>query len=148
MLHARHDGPGAIVSTFALHLQSAVQYERFDAVASFTGRDGSGSFGILAGHERMIACLDFGLAAFGTAEGARHYLALPGGVLHFRDNELYLSTRRYLRDEDYRRVSVALQEEFRFEQESLREVRESLQRMEREMFRRLWEMGRGGERLL
>lgn len=148
MLHARHDGAGESVSAFVLHLQSALQYERFDAVASFAGRDRSGGFGILAGHERMIACLDFGLAAFGTADGRRHYLALPGGVLYFRDNQLYLSARRYLRDEDYRRVSAALQEELRVEQESLRGVRQSLQRMEREMFRRLWEMGRGGERLL
>lgn len=47
-----------------MHLQSATQYERVDDVTSFVGEDGSGSFGILAGHARAMTLLSFGLARF------------------------------------------------------------------------------------
>ena len=33
------------------------------------------------------------------------YLACPGGVLNFADNQLTVNTRRYLRDDDYQRIS-------------------------------------------
>lgn len=137
-----------MINSFALELFGLRQKERFDAVVSFVGHDRSGSFGLLAGHERTIACLDFGLAAFSTSDGRRRYIALPGAVLHFCSNELRLCTRRFLVGEDYRRVAASLDEEFRIEQDGLRHLRESLRRMERDMFRRIWEMGRAGEQLL
>ncbi|MDE3119903.1 MAG: F0F1 ATP synthase subunit epsilon [Nitrospirota bacterium] len=130
---------------FVLHLQSATQYERLDGVTSFVGEDDSGVFGILAGHARFMTALVFGLARFRTAETSWQFLALPGALLYCVDNELFINTRRYLRDEDYTRISQALDEQLLAEETALRSLKDSLHRLEEEMFKRLWKMGRGGE---
>jgi len=133
------------MKTFVLHLQSATQYERIEEVISFIGEDDSGSFGLLAGHARLMTLLRFGLAWFRTSDNRRHYLALPGAVLYFVNGQLYLNTRRYLRDMDYKRVASALREQLLVEEENLSGMKESLHRLEEEMFKRLWKMRRGGE---
>jgi F-type H+-transporting ATPase subunit epsilon len=130
---------------FTLQLQDATQAERIDGVSSFVGEDDSGSFGIQAGHARFMTTLVFGLARFRVGQGVWEYLAIPGAVLYFVDNTLYLSTRRYLRDADYERISTALQERLLAEEEELRDTKESLRRMEEEMLRRLWTMRRAAE---
>jgi F-type H+-transporting ATPase subunit epsilon len=127
---------------FALLLQSASQYERIDGVASFVGEDESGSFGILPGHARMITVLSYGLARFRTAGESWAYLALPGGVLYFVHDELRISTRRYFKDSDYRRISGVLLDRLLGEEEEIRATRESVYRLEQEMFRRLRDMAR------
>jgi len=66
---------------------------------------------------------------------------LPGAVLYFNDNELSLSTRRYLMDDDYERISIALHEQLLAEENELRELKKSLHHMEEEVLRRLWEIG-------
>jgi len=129
------------VKSFTLRLQDATQSEEIAGVASFVGEDASGSFGILAGHARMMASLIIGLARFRIGEETWQYLALPGAVLYFHDNVLTLSTRHYLRDNDYMRVSQALQQQLLAEEEKLHTMKKSLHRMEEEVFKRLWEMG-------
>jgi len=128
---------------FTLELNDAAGSERIDEVACFVGEDASGSFGILAGHARMLTALVTGLARFRAADGGWTYLALPGGVLYFRDQRLTISTRRYLLDRDYRRISAALQRHLLAEEDQLRDMKRTLHRMEQEVFRRLWEIGRG-----
>lgn len=130
------------MSTFVLHLQSGTQYERIDDAVSFVAADDSGSFGLLAGHERMMACLGPGLARFRRADEAWHYLALPGAVLYFAGNELYINTRRYVATTDYTRASAAWREELLAEEDKLRSVAESLSRLEDEMLKRLWSLQR------
>lgn len=134
--------------TFVLHLQSGTQYERFEDAVSFVGVDDSGSFGILAGHARMMTCLSIGLACFRKAGGAWRFLAQPGAVLYFADNQLYLSTRRYLHDPDYKHVSAALREELLADEEKLRGIRESLHRLEDEMLKRMWSLQRDARGLV
>ncbi|HDY82572.1 MAG TPA: F0F1 ATP synthase subunit epsilon [Halieaceae bacterium] len=129
------------MKSFTLRLQDATQSEEIAGVTSFVGEDASGSFGILAGHARMMASLIIGLARFRIGEEAWQYLALPGAVLYFHDNVLTLSTRHYLRDNDYMRVSQALQQQLLAEEEKLHTMKKSLHRMEEEVFKRLWEMG-------
>jgi F-type H+-transporting ATPase subunit epsilon len=129
------------VKSFTLWLQDATQSEEITGVTSFVGVDTSGSFGILAGHARMMASLIFGLARFRVGEEAWQYLALPGAVLYFHDNVLTLSTRHYLRDNDYMSVSQALQQQLLVEEEKLHAMKKSLHHMEEEVFKRLWEMG-------
>jgi F-type H+-transporting ATPase subunit epsilon len=126
-----------------MHLQSATQYERIEQVTQFVGEDVSGSFGILAGHHRMMTSLMFGLARFRMEEDEWQFLALPGGVLYFVENELFLNTRRYLRGTDYVGIAKALEHQLRSEEVSLRDLKESLHRLEEEMFKRLWSLGRG-----
>ncbi len=130
---------------FIMHLQSATQYERIEQVTTFVGEDVSGSFGILAGHHRMMTSLLFGLARFRTEEDEWEFLALPGGMLYFVENELFLNTRRYLRGTDYAGIAKALEQQLRSEEALLRDLKESMHRLEEEMFKRLWSLGRGGE---
>lgn len=130
------------MNTFVLHLQSGTQYERIDHVVSFVATDASGSFGLLAGHARLMTCLTTGLARFRTADGAWCYLALPGGVLYFVGNELFLNTRHYLHDADYTRLSATWHQEVLAEADTLRTLTASLNRLEEEMLKRLWSLQR------
>ena len=132
------------MNTFRLTLCDATRRETFEEVISFVGEDTSGSFGILAGHARLMTVLLFGLARFRRADGHWRYLAFPGALLYFVNDELSISTRRYLLDEDYGRISAALQEQLFAEEEDLRIMKESLHRMEEELLRRLWGMNRPG----
>ena len=142
------------MKTFSLHVQSATQYEHIAAVSSFVGEDASGSFGILANHARMTTALSYGLARYQiqpdqarqdmTGQDGWRYLAFPGGILYFVDNALYISTRRFLHDADYQRISAGLLEQLLKEEEELQTIKQSLYRLEQEMFRRLWQMGRRG----
>lgn len=130
------------MNTFTLELHDATRSEEIKDVTSFVGEDNSGSFGILAGHARLMTSLVIGLARFRVSEGDWRYLAMPGGVLYFHDNVLMLNTRRYLLDDDYIRISQALQQQLIAEEEQLRSIKTSLHHMEEEVFKRLWEMGR------
>jgi len=131
--------------TFTLVLQDATHTQRIEQVTSFVGEDATGSFGILAGHARMMTSLVFGLARFRNVENIWQYLALPGAVLYFNDNELSLSTRRYLLDDDYEGISIALHEKLLAEEKELHELKKSLHHMEEEILRRLWEIGHESE---
>jgi len=130
------------MKTFTLRLQDATHSQQIEQVVSFVGEDQSGSFGILAGHSRFIACLVIGLARFRVEGASWTYLALPGAVLYFRDNVLTLCTRHYLMDDDYTRVSDALQQQLLAEEEKLHAVKESIQQMEEAILKRLWQLGR------
>lgn len=130
------------MKTFVLHLQDATRYERVEGVESFVGADRSGSFGILAGHERFMSSVEYGLARYRRTGEPWQYLALPRALVYMVRGELFVSTRRYLRDPDYHRMADALTQRLRAEEEALAQVRTSLRRMEEAMFRRLWELGR------
>ena len=146
MLYARQHESGAM-NSFVLHLQSATQYERIENVESFVGQDSSGSFGILAGHARSMTSLVFGLARFRTGDQVWRYLALPGALLYLIDNQLYINTRRYHYDSDYKRISSVLRDEMLAEEEKLQGVKESLQQLEQAMLKRMWSMQADGRRL-
>jgi F-type H+-transporting ATPase subunit epsilon len=127
---------------FTVQLQSANQYERLEEVVSFIGEDASGSFGLMKGHGRFITALVFGLARLRYADGSWDYLALPEAVAYFDKNQLTLSTRHYLRGDDYTLISQVLREELVREEQVLVEFKQSLEQMERAMMLRLWRMGR------
>ena len=128
------------MTSFSLMLRDASRAERIEGVTSFIGEDASGSFGILPDHTRVMTVLDFGLARFRREGGPWQYLALPGALLYFVDNEMRITTRHYLRDEDYWRISRLLEKEMTAEERSLSATKESLRRMEEELMRRLWEL--------
>lgn len=128
---------------FTLHLQSATQYERIDDTTGFVGEDASGSFGLLRGHARFMTMLGFGLARFRRGSRNWEFLALPGGLVYFTGNQLYLNTRRYLRGQDSAQIRAALEQQFAAEENELRTMKQSLQRLEQEMLKRLLEIQRG-----
>ena len=145
MLYARdHEDPG-VMKTFTLYLQDGVHTERIEGVSSFVGEDASGSFGILAGHARFMTSLVLGLARFRLGNENWQYLALPGAILYFVDNEMFLSTRHYMMSDNYDYINSLLQEKLVAEEEELRSIKESLRHMEQELFKRMWKMRRDRE---
>jgi F-type H+-transporting ATPase subunit epsilon len=130
---------------FLVKLQSATQSERLEQVASFVGEDASGSFGLMRGHARFVTSLVFGMARIRYLDGRREYLALPEAVAYFEGDVLTLSSRRYLRDADYSRISRRLRDELLQEETQLVEIKHSLEQMERAMLVRLWRLGRDQE---
>jgi len=132
------------MNSFTLRLQDATRSEVIEGVTSFVGEDESGSFGILAGHARTMTVLTIGLARFRVGEEHWTYLAVPGGVLYFEKDVLTLSTRRFFVDEDYMRISETLQQQLLVEEQQLYAMKKSLHKMEHEVLKRLWEMGREG----
>lgn len=132
------------MNSFTLRLQDATRTEQIDGVLSFVGEDASGSFGILAGHHRLMTVLKLGLARFRTDEQDWQYLALPGAVLYFDDNLLTINTRHFLLDTDYQRISHDLQQQLLAEEEKLLSMKGSLHQLEEAVLNRLWELRRHG----
>ncbi len=130
------------MNQFVMNLLDATHEQRIAGVTAFIGEDASGSFGILPNHARFMTTLIFGLARFRLATEDWHYLALPGAVVYFNQNELTLSTRHFLIDTDLERISLLLEQQLIDEEENLRATRESLQRMEQAMLKRLWVLNR------
>jgi len=131
--------------TFTLHLQSATQYERIEGVRSFVGEDPSGRFGILAGHEPLLTALIFGLCRYQVDSQPWMFVALPGGVLFMRNNQLMINTRHYLSNTDFELISEELGSRLLAEEQELHSVKKSLQQMEEQMLKRLWDLRRQGE---
>jgi F-type H+-transporting ATPase subunit epsilon len=132
------------MNTFRLLLHDSTRRETVGDVTAFVGEDDSGSFAIRAGHARMATVLTLGLARYRCGDAPWQYLALPRALLYFNGDELTLSTRHYLRDEDYTRISEGMQRELMAEEEQLHTMKKSLRQMEEEILRRMWELGRAG----
>jgi F-type H+-transporting ATPase subunit epsilon len=129
------------VNAFSLQLLGANGLERIEGVTSFVAEEASGSFGVLAGHVPMMAALTPGLARFRQGEAHWHYLAAPGALVHFSGSVLTYSSRRYFQGEDAQAILDALQRQMDAEA-GLHPAIESLQQMERDMLKRLWELQR------
>ncbi len=130
---------------FSLYLQDAEKSQRIAELSSFIGEDASGSFGLLAGHTRMMSSLVFGLARFRIRDQAWQYLALPGALLYFNNNELSISTERFMISDDYEQLSAMFQQQLASELSKQQIEKKSLHQMEQELFKRLWESGREGQ---
>lgn len=125
------------MNTFRVQLLGTDRGEAIDGVASFVGDDASGSFGLMAHHQRFMTVLAFGLARLTLADGSRQYLGLPGGLLYFVDNELRISTRRYLMGTDAAAIASVLAKEMLAEEQALALTRQKLHRLEAEMLQRM-----------
>lgn len=120
----------------------ATHSEEIENVTSFIGEDASGSFGLLAGHARFMTALSIGIARYRVGKTSWKFIAVPGGILYFYNDILSLCTDRYLLDDDYMRISIALQDQLLAEEVALQKVKGSLHNMEEEVFKRLWEIGK------
>ena len=128
------------MKSFQIILRDTARHECIDDVVSFVGEDTSGSFGILAGHARIITNLVFGLARFRTMDGHWEYLAMPGAMLYFTGTLLHIDTRRYLRSDNYENISQDLVDILAVEEQELLEMKSNLRRIEENIMRRLLEM--------
>ena len=132
------------MDSFDLYLQSTTQYEDVHRVVSFVGTDASGQFGIYAHHARMMTCLSYGAVTLRYANHQVEYLALPGGVLYFKHNCLFISARHYLKGNNYQGILMLMDEELQKEETSIRSTKESLYRLDEEMLKHVWELKRQG----
>ncbi len=130
------------MNTFTLQLYDASRQKRIEGVSSFVGEDANGSFGLMAHHARFMTLLNIGLSRFRLKGDDWQYLALPGGVLSFDANELSISTRHFLIDSDFDKISELLKQQILAEEETLIATRSSLQKMEQSMLIRLWNLHR------
>ncbi|MQM31911.1 MAG: hypothetical protein CRU78_15905 [Candidatus Accumulibacter phosphatis] len=128
------------MNCFALHLHDSHGGDRFDDVVQFIAADGSGSFGILAGHARMLAVLRYGLARFVDSAGRWHFLSLPGGVMSFADNRLTLATVRYFLGDERAGICRQLEDEMARLDSDVHSSRATLTEIEHALLRRLGEM--------
>lgn len=131
------------MTTFPVHLLASDRGETIADVASFVGEDASGSFGLLARHQRFMTVLAFGLARLTLADGTRHYLGLPGGLLYFVDNTLRISTRRYLIGSDAAAIGSTLAQVMLAEEQALALTRQKLHQLEAQMLQRLAQLDLG-----
>jgi F-type H+-transporting ATPase subunit epsilon len=127
---------------FTLHLLAVDRSERIDGVVSFVGEDRSGAFGLMAGHERFMTLLSYGLARIRLADRTWQYLGLPGGLLYFVSNECRISTRRFVRDTDVNRIAELLTRDLLQEERVLAETRVKLHQLEDEMLKDLAQLER------
>jgi F-type H+-transporting ATPase subunit epsilon len=125
------------MNSFALNLFDGNHEQRIEGVTSFVGEDATGCFGIQAHHARFMTTLVFGLARFRLTTEEWQYLALPGAVAYFNYNVLTISTRYFLIDSDLERITSLLEQQLKTEQENLGKTRESLQKMEQSMLKRV-----------
>ncbi len=88
---------------------------------SFVGEDASGSFGMLAGHARFMTALSFGLARFRRGRDAWQYLALPGAVLYFAEQRLWIGTAPLSARSRLRAHQRLLREQLLAEEQALHE---------------------------
>lgn len=133
------------MNTFAIQLYDSTQQQRIENVTSFVGEDSNGCFGLQAHHARFMTTLIFGLFRYRLQTDDWKYLALPGGVLYFHKNELTISTRHFLIDNNFERISDLLTHQLLTEEEALTATRSSLQKMEQSMLARLWKLQRYSE---
>jgi F-type H+-transporting ATPase subunit epsilon len=131
-----------MMNQFVLNLFDANHEQRIAGVTSFVGEDATGCFGIQANHARFMTTLVFGLARFRLGTEDWHYLALPGAVAYFSNNELTISTRHFLIDTDLERISTLLEQQLITEEENLHATKESLHKMEQAMLKRMLALNR------
>lgn len=142
MLYARQYGRRNLMTSFTLNLLASTQAQRFENVQSFVGEDASGYFGLQANHLEFMTMLVFGLTRFRFANEPWQYLALPSGLASFQANELTISTRYFLIDTDFDKISKLLEQRALKEQEIMRSTKESLRGMEQLVLKKIREMKR------
>jgi F-type H+-transporting ATPase subunit epsilon len=133
------------MKTFRLQLMSMTRSEVIPDVIRFTGRDAAGSFGILANASRRMTVLVFGLAHFLNASEETEYLALPGGLLYFSNNELRVATTNFVRSSSLEEISSVLDLQLREQESELRDIKQSLHRLDEEILKRMYELTRSPE---
>ena len=135
------------MSDFVLHLHDLHRNQRIEGVRSFVGRDSSGSFGVQAGHEYLVTCLQAGLARYRDANEQWHYIAQPGAVLVFDGQALHLATSEYLCSDDREAVIARLEMQWAEQARQSGLALRTRQQLEQNLARRLWEMNRQGDAL-
>jgi F-type H+-transporting ATPase subunit epsilon len=130
------------MKTFVLNIYSAQANLTMDDVTNFVGIDASGSFGILADHERMMTILEFGFVTVRRRDHGVQYIAMPGAVLYFSENSLSLVTSRFIVSADDKELGRQLSGQIAAEEAKLYDLKESVRKMEESMLKQLYRQER------
>jgi len=132
------------MNVFRLTVLDSRGCDEFAEITQFIGADHTGSFGLLAGHQPMVALLRYGLARFCDRYGHWRYIALPGGVLRFTDNHLTLTTVRYFLGDDRALICQQLDAEMARLDSEAHNARATLSEIEQSLVKRLTELSGHG----
>jgi F-type H+-transporting ATPase subunit epsilon len=134
------------MKTFRLTLIDTTGITRFDTVTQFIAADAEGSFGLLADHIHTVALLRYGLARFIDSAGVWHFLAMPGGVLRFADNQLTITTVRYFLGDSADAIYESLEAAVQQTDSEVYKAKAALSKIEHSLIKRLVELSnrRGG----
>lgn len=134
------------MKTFRLTLIDTTGITRFDKVTQFIAADSEGSFGLLADHIHTVALLRYGLARFIDSAGVWRFLAMPGGVLRFADNQLTITTVRYFLGDSADAIYESLEAAVQQTDSEVYKAKAALSKIEHSLIKRLVELSnrRGG----
>ncbi len=130
------------MTLITLVLRDVTHGQQYEDVSSFVGEDKTGSFGLLPNHDRFMTALEMGLCRFKSTGHGWLYVATSGALLYFYRNQLTLTTRHFMVDSNYDRISAALADQLLAEEIRLRDQKQRLRQMEEQVFKRLWELRR------
>lgn len=132
------------MNSFTLTLMDCSHQHRVVEVRQFIATDASGSFGLQAGHETFLTCLQPGLARYQSADQHWHYIAQPGAQLWFKDNHLQLITSQFTLSDDRGALLQLLETQWQAEAAALGATKRNITHMEQALARKLWEMNQHG----
>lgn len=132
------------MSNFNLLLQDISNQWQSNNIHSFIGQDSSGSFGIMAEHELFVTCLQPGIARFRDGDGKWTYLAQPGSVIVFRENQLRLSTSQFILSEEHGLLVQKMETLWRDIYQNMNSSKRITTQMEHALARKLADVNRTG----
>jgi F-type H+-transporting ATPase subunit epsilon len=105
------------------------------------GESPAGSFGILPRHVDLATALVTGILSYETEEGEEKFLALDGGILIKRGDEISIATRRAIKGE-LGALREAVEKILEEVDERERETRAAVAKLEANFIRRFVEFGK------
>lgn len=142
MLYARGY---AQVKTFMLQVQGLNDAWQLAEAVSFIGTDGSGRFGLQAGHEYFVTLLEPGLVQVCDTNGAWLYIAQPGAVLVFKQGTLEIACTEFMQGTDPDILLNTMEQRWQRDDLDLHAARSSIFQVEQTLARKIWQLNRQGE---
>ena len=115
-----------------------------ERVNQVTAEAANGYFTLLPRHIDFVTSLVPGIFIFYTEEGKERFMAVDGGILVKRGDEVFLSTTRAVEGSDMDGLRELVEGELKVLEESEKKARSVLARLETDTLRRFKELG--GER--
>jgi len=129
---------------FRLRLITATRVVLDEDVVSVVAEDESGSFGVLAGHERLAAALVPTILRCKLASGGMRFVAVDRGVLKKEGRELRVAVRQAVVGDDYRALEKLISERITHLEDSEAAARHAFSRVSLSVMLRLFGYERGG----
>jgi F-type H+-transporting ATPase subunit epsilon len=109
-------------------------------VEKITAEAENGFFTLLPRHIDFVAPLASGLLSFVTSEGKEEFLAVDGGTLVKRGQEVLVSTRNSVRGPDLGKLREVIVEHYKKIDEHEKQVRSATAKLEADLVQRFIEL--------